>query len=193
MPFVYHLCAPDFRGEVLYPLDGLRDVYSDIYLRERVKYEGRESVLEFKVPLLGVTWGATVNLSALDPSRLVKERLRLGVPLSNLMTRRVLRIPVQRITHLPAVRYNSATHWINSSPGDASAPRTPPAHEFVRFDAAEYEEVTQVPQLHVDYLRRQQARGERALGFVFVPHILVASPIDVSGLESEALPQGPPK
>ena len=46
---------------------------------------------------------------------------------------------------------------------------------------------SQVPQLHTEYLLRQLARGERALGFVFVPHVLVGSPIDVSGLESEAL------
>ena len=111
MAFVYHLCAPDFRGEVLYPLDSLRSAYPDIYLRERVKYEGRDSVLEYKVPFLDVTWGATVNLSALDPCLLVKERRRLGVPFSNLLLRRVLRIPVQRIVQLPAVRYNSATHW----------------------------------------------------------------------------------
>jgi len=187
MAFVYHLCAPDFRGEVLYPLDSLRSAYPDIYLRERVKYEGRESVLEYKVPFLDVTWGATVNLSALDPCLLVKARRRLGVPFSNLLLRRVLRIPVQRIAHLRAVRYDSATHWINSSPGDPSVPLVPPSHEFVRFDAASHEEVTAVPALHLDYLRPLAARGERALGFVFVPHVLVASPIDVSGLEPVAM------
>jgi len=186
--FVYHLCASDFRGSTLYPLDGLRQAFPDIYERERFKYDRRESVLSFVVPRLGVTWGATVNLSALDPSRLVAARRRLGVPFSNLLTRRVLRIPVTRIAHLPAVRYDSKTHWINSSPGDATVPLTPPSHEFLPFDPELYEEETEVPELHLDYLRRQLARGERALGFVFVPHVLVAAPIDVSGLESEALP-----
>jgi hypothetical protein len=83
MTCVYHLCAPDFRGDVLYPLEGLRLTLPDIYARERVKYIGRESVLSF--------------------------------------------------------------------------------------------------------VRRQQARGERALGFVFIPHVLVAAPIDVSGLQSQPL------
>jgi hypothetical protein len=188
MAFVYHLCAPDFRGNTLYPLDGLRQALPDIYERERIKYDERESVLSFVIPGLGVTWGATVNLSALDPSRLVMARRQLGVPFSNLLTRRVLRIPVERIAHLPAVRYNSETHWINSSPGDASVPLTPPSHEFLPFRPDVYEEVTEVPELHLHYLRRQLARGERALGFVFVPHVLVAAPIDVSGLKSEALP-----
>ena len=188
MAFVYHLCAPDFRGDMLYPLDGLRQVFPDIHERERIKYANRESVLSYVIPGLGVTWGATVNLSALDPSQLVAARRQLGVPFSNLLTRRVLRIPVERIAHLPAVRYNSETHWINSSPGDSTVPLAPPSDEFVPFNAEIYEEVQEVPEMHLHYLRRQLARGERALGFVFVPHVLVAAPIDVSGLESEALP-----
>jgi len=185
--FVYHLCAPDFRGDTLYPLDRLREALPEIYERERPKYDGRESVLRFVIPRLGVTWGATVNLSALDPSHLVAARRKLGIAFSVLLTRRVLRIPVERIAHLPAVRYTSSTHWINSSPGDPNVPLTPPEHEFLPFSAATYEEVEQVPELHLDYLRRQQSMGERALGFVFVPHVLVASAIDVSGLQSEPL------
>jgi hypothetical protein len=187
MRYVYHLCAHDFRGDVLYPLDQLRLVYPDLYERERVKYDGRDSVLRFVVPHLGVTWGATVNLSALDPACLVAERRRLGVPFSNLLQRRVLRIPIDRLAGLPAVRYNSATHWINSSPGDGSVPLTPPAHEFSPLDLAHYEEAAHVPKLHTEYLVRQLARSERALGFVFVPHVQVASSIDVAGLETEPL------
>jgi hypothetical protein len=169
-------------------LHNLREALPEIYERERTKYDQRESVLEFVVPKLGVAWGATVNLSALDPAHLVAARRRLGVPFSSLLTRRILRIPVERIAHLPAVRYDSKTHWLNSSPGDASVPRTPPEREFVPFDPFTYEEVTEVPELHLEYLRRQLARKERALGFVFVPHVLVAGPIDVSGLESQELP-----
>jgi len=188
MAFVYHLCAPDFRGTTLYPLAGLRDAHPDVYARERIKYDGRESVLEFVVPGLGVPWGETVNLSALDPAQLVLARRRLGVPFSNLLTRRVLRIPVERLACHRAVRYDSASHWINSSPGDSSVPLTPPAHEFKPFEPTSHQEPRAVPALHLDYLQRQLARGERALGFVFVPHVLVAGPIDIGGLAFEPLP-----
>ena len=40
---------------------------------------------------------------------------------------------------------------------------------------------------NTEYLLRQLMRGERALGFVFVPHVLVAAHIDVSGLQAEPL------
>jgi len=56
------------------------------------------------------------------------------------------------------------------------------AGDFSAFEAATHSEPTNVPPLHTEYLLRQLSRGERALGFVFIPHVLVASAINVSGL-----------
>jgi hypothetical protein len=127
--YVYHLCSPDMRGTTLYPLNGLRRRFPDLYARERPKYDGRASVLGFTVPHLGVPWAETVNLSALDPALLVAARRRLGVPFSRLLERRVARIPIERLADLPAAVYDSATHWINSSPGeDVPAAPTHQAH-----------------------------------------------------------------
>jgi hypothetical protein len=186
MSFVYHLRSPDMRGTTLYPLDDLRVHHPDVYEREREKYRGRESVLEFAVPHLGVAWANTVNLSGLDPSLLVAARRRLGVPFSRLLERRVVRIPVERIEGTPAVVYDSATHWLNSSPGE-DVPATPPSDEFSPFDPATYRELTEVPARHEEYLLRQKERGELALGFVFIRHVLVAGPVDLSGLEPVSL------
>ncbi len=147
-----------------------------------MKYEGREGVLRFVVPGLGVTWTETVNLSTLHPKHLVAERRRLGVAFSNLLTRRVLEIPIERLTGHKAVAYASSAHWINSSPHDPTAPTEPPIGDFSSFDALTHSEPTNVPPLHTEYLLQQLNRGERALGFVFIPHVLVASAIDVSGL-----------
>jgi hypothetical protein len=183
MNYLYHLCAHDFQGTILYPLNGLRDRFPEVYERERVKYVGREPVLEYIVPGLGVAWAETVNLSALDPRLLVAERLKLGVPFSRLLARRLVRIPADRVIGLPAVNYRSESHWINSSPGEANVPLTPPEHEFSSFDVSTYQETRAVPRLHSEYLLRQKERGELALGFVFVPHVLVGATIDISGLE----------
>jgi len=79
------------------------------------------------------------------------------------------------------VVYDSASHWINSAPGE-DVPLTAPEHEFTPFDPATYRELSEVPALHLDYLRRQLAAGRPALGFVFVRHVLVAGPVDLSGI-----------
>jgi hypothetical protein len=183
MQYVYHLCADDFRGEELLPLNLLATRFPDVHDREISKWTGRESVISFVVPHLGgVAWGDTVNLAALDPALLVAARSRLGLPVSNLLQRRVVRVPVDRIAGKPAVVYDSSSHWRNSRPDMNDAPEAPPPSDFTRFDLETYEELTEVPQMHLDYLVEQRDAGRPALGFVFVRHVLVAGTVDVSGL-----------
>jgi hypothetical protein len=165
--YIYHLVADDFRGDKLLPLQMLATTHPDVHEREIQKWAGRESVLDFVVPHLGVKWSETVNFAALDPSRLVEARRRLGVPFSRLLERRVLRIPVERIDGSAAVQYNSQSHWRNSRPGE-NVPATPPESEFTPFDAHAYQELTEVPQRHLDYLVEQRDAGLPALGFVFI-------------------------
>lgn len=71
MAFVYHLCADDFRGTNLLSLDTMRAAHPHAYERERIKWAGREAVLRWQVPHLGVAWNDTVNLAALDPVHLI--------------------------------------------------------------------------------------------------------------------------
>ena len=118
MAYVYHLVSDDFRGDLLLPHNALRDAYPDIYELERVKYQNRESVLQFKVPHINVAWGDTVNLAALDPTHLAAARRRLNILYSRLLERRIVKIPAERLVGRNVVIYNSATHWINSSPGE---------------------------------------------------------------------------
>jgi hypothetical protein len=132
-----------------------------VYDRERPKWDGRESVLEWEVPHLGVPWGDTVNLAALDPVHLIEARRRLGIPFSHLLERRVVRIPVERIADQPAVVYNSRSHWLNSRPGE-DVPATPPEGEFSPFNPDIYEELAEVPELHLDYLAEQRDAGRFA-------------------------------
>jgi hypothetical protein len=180
--YLYHLCADDFRCDELLPLNLLATRYPDIHERELDKWAGRESVIRFPVPHLGVTWGDTVNLAALDPARLVEARRRLGMPFSNLLQRRVLRIPLERIAGQAAVVYDSSSHWRNSRPDLEDVPEVPPHADFTPFDPGTYDELTEVPSMHLDYLVEQRDAGLPALGFVFIRHVLVAGAVDVAGL-----------
>ena len=72
-------------GRACSPLNALRVAHPDVYDRECAKWAGRESVLQWQVPHLGVAWGDTVNLAALDPVHLLQARKRLGVPFSRLL------------------------------------------------------------------------------------------------------------
>ena len=187
MDWLFHMCADDFRGDELLPLNLLATRFPDVYDVEMRKWAGRDSVLRFEVPHLGVTWADTVNLAALDPARLVEARRRLGLPVSNLLLRSVLRIPVERIAGMPAVVYDTRSHWRNSRPDAREVAELPPSSDFTPFDPTTYAELTEVPPLHLDYLVEQRDSGEPALGFVFVRHVLVAGAIDIHGLARSRL------
>lgn len=184
---MYHLCAPDLRDETLYPLDELRGRHPDLYQRELVKWAGRESVLDLRIPYLDCAWGSTVNLSAIDPRQLITLRRALGLPMSHLLQRRVARIPVERLAGRSAVWFDSTAHWLNSRPGDADALRRPPDTDFSPFDPGRYRELGAVPTMHEHYLQSQLRRSEPALGFVFIPHVLVKGPVSLAGLGLEEL------
>ena len=83
--------------------------------------------------------------------------------------------------------YDSRTHWRNSRPDLGGVPEVPPHSDFTWFDPATYQELTEVPPLHLDYLVEQRDAGVPALGFVFVRHVLVAGAVDVTGLERTRL------
>jgi hypothetical protein len=93
---------------------------------------------------------------------------------------------VQRIAQQPAVVYDSRSHWLNSRPGE-NVRSTPPEDEFTPFDLDTYQELLETPQLHLEYLSEQLAARQPALGFVFVRHVLVAGPVDISGLPLDRL------
>lgn len=183
MSSVYHLRPRTFRGSTLYPLNGLRQVHPDLYARELEKYAGRESMLSVLVPGLDVAWADTCNLAALDPRRLVPERERVGAPMAWLAGRVLIRIPVERLAGRRCVRYQARRHWLNTRPGDPDVARFPPPEDFAPLDPETYAETTIVPAAHIDYLVEQTAKGERALAFAFVPHVLVDGAFDLDGLE----------
>jgi hypothetical protein len=60
---LFHLCSPDLRDETLYPLNELRTRHPDLYHRELVKWAGRESVLDLRIPYLGCVWGVSIRKS----------------------------------------------------------------------------------------------------------------------------------
>jgi hypothetical protein len=188
---LYHLCPDDVRDSALISLNELARRYPDIHRKEREKWQGRESVLDYQVPHLDVTWGDTVNLSPIDPRKLLERRAELGLPPSRLLERSVVRIPLERIDGLPAVWYTGSGHWRNSRPGDPSVPATPPPEDFTPFEASRYRELDEVPGRHEEYLRAQRDLGEPALAMVFVPHVLVHGRVDLTGLAREKLPQRP--
>ena len=168
------------RGGTLYPLNQLRVVHPDLYEHESGKYVGREAVLEFRIPLLDVLWNDTLHLSPIHPRHLAAAWHAVGLT-SLMWDRDFYEIPGERVAGHRCVWFASQAFWVNNSPHE-DVPLAPPEDEFSLFDPTRYEQLAGPPAAYHAYLRRQQERGQRALQFPKIPHVLVAGPIDVTDL-----------
>lgn len=187
MPRVYHTVPVDMVGTVLYPLNQLSAAAPEQYALQRAKYAGREAVLDFRIPSLNLLFNDTVHCSPLHPYHLLQARKDLGLPVparprGPSWTGLVYPIPLERIIIHSVIWYSWKTPWINGYPND-DVPMEPPTDEFEPFDPDCYHEMTAPTQGHLLYLATMQAQGRPSLMFVHIPHVLVAGPIDVSGLE----------
>jgi hypothetical protein len=148
---------------------------------QKSKYAGRESVLGYRIPGLNLFFNDTIHCAAVNPSRLCDARQQLGIPQPTMMSGLFFAIPLERIMVHRVVWYSGKTLWINGAP-DEDVPLVPPDDEFEPFNSQAYRELSEPTRAHLAYLKRMKHAGKRPLMFVHIPHILVAGPIDVSGL-----------
>lgn len=180
-------------GDVLYPLNQLATIAPRAYEFQKAKYAGREAAQDFRIPGLDVLFGDALHCAPVHPHHVYRARRAANIdvtirPEGSWVTGMSYAIPLERILHHRVVWYSCRTLWISGAPGE-DVPQVAPSDEFEPFDPARYQEFHQVPEAHAAYLRRMQARGQRPLMFVHIPHIFVAGPIDVSGLQPLAWDQ----
>jgi len=187
---VYHAVPPSMTGTVLFPLNQLRLTQPELYERQVAKYGGREQVLEFRIPGLGVLWNDALHCAPIHPYWVAKARGEAAVVTSNFGTD-CFRIPLERISQHPTAYFRNATFWINGRPGE-DMPDEPPTEEFSAFDASRYRELPGVPEAYPRFLAEMASLGRRPLTFPTIPHVLVAGPIDVAGLEIVTAEAEPP-
>ena len=180
MKYVYHMVPADFRGATLYSLTHLQTVHPDLHEAARRRYAGREHLLEQPVPGLGARSTDVVHCAPVHPARIFAALVATG---HRPRARRWFRIPLDRLRPHSVVWYRYVR----------PAPR---AADFAPFDPARYAELGGLPAGTLEYYAACARAGRLALMFHLVPHVLVAGPVDVAGVErvewSAAPPPPPP-
>jgi hypothetical protein len=65
--FVYHFKPKNMVGDLLIPLNQLRDKHPMTYAEHVTKYKGREKLLEKTIPLLNCLWNDVLHISPIHP------------------------------------------------------------------------------------------------------------------------------
>ena len=73
--YVYHRKPVNMEGDTLYPLNSLRSKFPNLYDAQAKKYEGREELMQRKIPILNCLWNDVIHLAPVHPKH-VFENIR---------------------------------------------------------------------------------------------------------------------
>lgn len=156
-------------GTALHPLNELEERAHAAWLHARAKYDGRERVLEQRIPLLDCLWNDVLHLSPVHPGELVEALEGVGLEPGG---RRFFEVDAARLDRGRAVIFRNSTdrehrfddgQWSWFEPGLVSPLRRLP-------------EATRV------YYAQCAREGSRPLLFAYVPHVLFRGSLEVTGL-----------
>lgn len=181
---LYHMKPFDMRGDVLYPLNAMKDVYPDIYEKQLAKYDDHPSRKKLplrRIPKLGCLWNDVIQCAPVHPHLIYDEITKRGLKLPPQVM--FYAIPVEKIAHLPVVVYRSKmkTNALEEIPEDLITP----------FDPDTYEALTAVPPDALAWYDSLVEKGRVFGHFVGIPHVLIQGTIDVSDVETIVWSESP--
>ena len=169
MTSVYHVLPDPLVGSVLYPLNELRIRDPATFERARAKYEGREQVMELRVPLLGCLWNDVLHLSPVHPGEIVEALEAVGFTPDR---RRFLQIDAGQLNPSRTVLFLNSTDREHRFDED----------QWKWFDPRAVARHARLPQATRDYYAACVCDSTRPFLFAHVPHVLFRGSLDVSRL-----------
>jgi len=173
MDYLYHRVVDNTQGNILYPLNELKNIYPEAYKKHLEKYDGREHLLETKILILNCLWNDVLHFTAVEPRILFNNLAEAGFDTKELVWKRWYKIPVSGLdpTNTVTCIYRRDVSLI------------PDARSFALFDSSKMENYRTVSTETLEYYREQFKQGLRPLFFHRVPHILYKGTIEVEGVE----------
>lgn len=163
---VYHRVPKGLRGDTLYPLNKLKEIYPDLYEEHSKKYVGREELLTRRIPKLNCLWNDLLMFSPVHP-----ELIEAALESSGHERKRQtwFEFDANRLEpHLTLL-----TVEYDRDLDDYSAPE----EHFEWFEPEALEKHRNVPPLTLRYYR--ETKGEAPLLFFRIPHILYLGSIPI--------------
>jgi len=168
--YLYHKVPPDLDGNILYPLNILRDTKPELYKIKSAKYEGRQQIMTRTIPILNCLWNDVLHLTAVHPKTLadtLSEAGRIHAPMTFYEIDPSLLNHDQTIVYL----YREREKMLHV-----------PVEEFIPFKTADLESYSLIPKFTKEYYRECYTANLRPLLYHGVPHILYKRTINITNL-----------
>lgn len=169
MAYLYHSVPKNLKGNILYPLNVLKQKHPDIYEQQVSKYAGREQLLKHRIPILDCLWNDVLHFPSVNP-REIKQALIEGGGNPDIIMR-YYQVDPKLIPRENAIVYLYAHADIKDKLNETN---------FVSYNPDEAAKYSSMPQATKDYYREIIGNGGRPLLYHRIPHILYKGTLDIS-------------
>jgi hypothetical protein len=175
MNYIYHRVPDNLKGDSLYPLNTIKNIYPDIYANEVSKYAGREHVKEQRIPLFdNALWNDVLFFVAIEPSKIYKARREAGWP--DLKPQKYFKINPRKLDQSKLGIFLFQT---NADPEHYT-------HDnFIDYSHELLNQIIEVPNSTKEYFKNEFKAGEShiKLFYRYIPHVLYHGEINILDAE----------
>ncbi len=169
---LYHMVPKDMKGDKLVPLSKLKEMDTDLYIKEISKYKDREHLVEQKIPTLKeATWADVLNFSPVHPAIVQEALAKHGGKLNsdeffeidpNLLDK--------ENTTLFLHKYNDVERKLEDD-------------NFIEYNPNQLSLYSELPQSTKDYYEQMEKLGQEPKPYHKIPHILHQGELDIKNIK----------
>ncbi|MBM7067988.1 hypothetical protein [Actibacterium sp. 188UL27-1] len=163
---LYHLIPVPMEGKTLFPLNQLKAVDLAAYQRHRKKYQGREALLDRRIPPLACLWNDVLHLCLVDPHLIRDAKLAAGLPWPQ-RGRAVAAFDTAGGEFTP----DNTAIW-HPSPTRTKGDFGTPAKEFTPYHAHHLGALGDLPDRTRQHFEDCAKTGQQSFLFMGIPHVL---------------------
>lgn len=156
-------------GNILFPLNLLKEKNFDLYEKQASKYIGREDIMNERLPILNCLWNDVLHFSAVHPSLIKQALIEAGDTES---------VHLECFEIEPSVLDSEKTivflYEHDTREGKLRE------DDFAKYNPEDIAKYSKMPQETKEYYKEMYALGREPLLFHKIPHILFKGELDVS-------------
>jgi len=164
-------------GNILYPLNTLKEISKETYEFYASKYMGRETLMEQKIPVLNCLWNDVLHCSPIDLRIIYKALIRTG---HKVRKNEFFKIPIGLLKNIKFVKYKFDKEFFD---------REKKAYVLTTEDIepltiGSYRELNELPNKTIEWYKwcAENNKGIHLL-FRYIPHILVKGNIPIKEVD----------
>lgn len=182
--YVYHAVPQNMSGEILYPLNMLRNIHSEAYEHAAKKYEWRRNFLNLTIPRIECRWNDVLHFTIIHPQEIFTELKSAGyISKGSLL---FYEVPIASVSGLPHAIYFTPPPVLDEQ--TYTSEQQAPPHiidpERVKLPSEVDLRRSPFPQSTREYFKFELDHGRIPLAFNGLPHFLLRAPLAIGGFRT---------